>query len=409
MDQPSEAPVTDSAQQAVAAVVVLAAGGGTRMKSGTSKLLHRVGGHSLLSYALQAASALEPEHLVVVVGHLREQVLAHLHDIAPHVNTAVQDQQRGTGHAVQCGLADLGQLTGEIVVTYGDVPMLEGQTLIDLVSSHRQQHNQVTVLTALVEDPTGYGRIVRDGDAVLAIVEHRDADSEQITIREINSGIYVFDAATLAHGLANLTDDNDQGELYLTDVISIARDRGERVGAYVTDDVWQTEGVNDRVQLAAMQGEMNRRILHKWMRNGVTIVDPASTWVENGVDLGRDVTLLPGTHLEGATSVADNVTIGPDTTLVDCEVGEGASVVRSHCVLAMIGAKSSVGPFAVLRPGTETADAVKLGSFIETKAARFGAGSHADFFAYVGDAEVPAGASVPPFQSTSGSDAAHGA
>lgn len=360
----------------VAAVVVLAAGGGTRMKSTTSKLLHQVGGRSMLSYALDAASALEPEHLVVVVGHQREQVLAHLDEIAPGVTTAVQDQQNGTGHAVQCGLAGLGELTGEVVVTYGDVPMLQGETLVSLVEEHRARRNQVTVLTAVVDNPFGYGRILRDGgdpEIVEGIVEQKDADEAQQQIREINSGIYVFDAATLAHGLANLRADNAQGELYLTDVLGIARGRGERVGAWICDDVWQTEGVNDRVQLAAMNREMNRRSVEKWMRAGVTVLDPASTVIEDGVDLAQDITLHPGTLLQGATSVASGASIGPEVTLLDCEVGAGATVVRSHCQLSVIGAGASVGPYAHLRPGTEVGEGARVESFTETRAVSIGA------------------------------------
>ncbi len=392
--QSSPGTVDDSAH--VSAVVVLAAGGGTRMKSSTSKLLHHVGGRSMLSYALEAASALDPEHLVVVVGHQREQVLDHLRDVAPHVVTAVQEEQRGTGHAVQCGLATLGDVSGEIVVTYGDVPMLDGETLLGLVTDHRTHGNRITVLTAIVDDPTGYGRVLRDGGQVVGIVEQRDATDEQRTIREINSGIYVFDAATLGHGLANLRADNSQGELYLTDVIGIARERGERVGAFVCDDVWQTEGINDRVQLAAMNREMNRRIVERWMREGVTVLDPQTTWIHDGVDLAPDVTLLPGTHVEGATSVAVGATIGPDTTLLDCEVGEDATIVRSHCQLSVVGARASVGPYAVLRPGTEVGPGARVGSFVETLATRIGEGATVPALTHLADTEVPAGAVGSP-------------
>ena len=315
------------------AVVILAAGEGKRMKSARSKLLHEVAGHSLLSYAVSTATNLQPEHIVVVVGHGRDQVEAHLAEIAPHVTTAVQEQQLGTGHAVQVALDRLGELSGEVVVTYGDVPMLTTETLAALLAEHRRQQAAVTVLTARVPDPTGYGRILRDADDVVeGIIEHRDADEVQSSINEINSGIYVFEADLLRSALAELSPDNDQGELYLTDVLGVARRAGGTVAAMVTDDLWQTEGVNDRVQLSAMNAEMNRRILHRWMRSGVTIVDPASTWVQASVDLAPDVTLLPNTSLEGATSVAAGATIGPDTTLIDVEVGESATVVRTHGV-----------------------------------------------------------------------------
>lgn len=361
----------------VAAVVVLAAGGGTRMKSSTSKLLHQVAGRSMLSYAVSAAQAVQPEHLVVVVGHEREQVLAHLADIAPHVETAVQDQQNGTGHAVQCGLAGLDDLAGEVLVTYGDVPMLTGDTLQRLVEAHREARSAITVLTAHVPDPTGYGRVIKDASGqVSSIVEQKDASPEQAAVTEINSGIYVFDAAVLRHGLANLSTDNAQGELYLTDVISIARAASQPVGAWSIDDVWQTEGVNDRLQLARMNVEVNRRIVERWMREGVTVLDPATTWITDDVTLARDVTLLPGTSLEGATSISSGVTIGPDTTVKDCEVDACATIVRSHCELATIGAGATVGPFAHLRPGTEVGPAAEVGSFVETRHTTIGSGAH---------------------------------
>lgn len=378
----------------VSAVVVLAAGGGTRMKSNTSKLLHEVAGHSMLSYALTAASAVEPEHLVVVVGHKREQVLAHLEEIAPHVTTAVQEEQRGTGHAVQCGLAGLGELSGEVLVTYGDVPMLTGETLQQLVSAHRAQENKITVLTAEVPDPTGYGRIIRENGLVRRIVEQKDADDTEKAVKEINSGIYIFDADALSHGLANISDDNAQGELYLTDVIDITNQAGGRVGAFMIDDLWQTEGVNDRVQLARMNAEMNRRIVEKWMRAGVTIQDPNTTWIHKDVDLAQDVTILAGTHLEGATSIATGAVVGPDTTLTDVEVGEGATVIRTHGSLAVIGAGATVGPFSFLRPGTELGAKGKIGAFVETKNAHIGDGSKVPHLTYCGDAEIGEGVNV---------------
>ncbi|WP_203568470.1 bifunctional UDP-N-acetylglucosamine diphosphorylase/glucosamine-1-phosphate N-acetyltransferase GlmU [Aestuariimicrobium ganziense] len=384
----------EQSSRSVAAVVVLAAGGGTRMKSSTSKLLHKVAGHSMLSYAVSAAQALQPQRLVVVVGHEREQVLAHLDDIAPHVSTAVQDQQNGTGHAVQCGLADLGELDGEVVVTYGDVPMLTGETLVELVEAHRAAGAKATVLTAHVDDPYGYGRIVRDGERVARIVEQKDCSDDEASITEINSGIYVFDADTLRHGLGNLTTDNAQGELYLTDVITIANQRGELVTAKIIDDVWQTEGVNDRVQLARMNREMNNRIVEGWMRAGVTVVDPATTWIHASVDLAQDVTILPNTTLEGATSVATGATIGPDTTLVDVEVGEGATVIRTHGTLAVIGAGADVGPFSYLRPGTQLGAKGKIGAFVETKNAVIGDGAKVPHLAYAGDAVIDAGANI---------------
>ena len=386
---------SDQAPSPVAAVVILAAGEGKRMKSSRSKLLHEIAGHSMLSYAVTAATEVQPGHIVVVVGHLRDQVEEHLAEIAPHVLTAVQEEQLGTGHAVQVALAQLADLDGDVIVTYGDVPMLTGETLAALVSEHRTQQAIVTVLTAEVPDPTGYGRILRDADGMVSgIVEHRDADEIQRQISEINSGIYVFDAAALKTALTELEPTNEQGELYLSDVPAVVRQAGQPVAALLIDDLWQTEGVNDRIQLSRMNAEVNRRILHHWMREGVTVVDPATTWVHASVDLASDVILLPGTSLEGATSVGAGARIGPDTTLIDVEVGENAVVTRTQASLSVIGPAANVGPFAYLRPGTTLGAGGKIGTFVEAKNARIGAGAKAPHLSYLGDAVIGEGANI---------------
>ncbi|HEY9411597.1 MAG TPA: bifunctional UDP-N-acetylglucosamine diphosphorylase/glucosamine-1-phosphate N-acetyltransferase GlmU [Jiangellaceae bacterium] len=378
-----------------AAVVVLAAGEGTRMKSSTPKVLHELAGRTLVGHAVAAAELLEPEHLTVVVGHGRDLVSAHLADVAPRVTTAVQDRQLGTGHAVGCALEALPELDGVIVVTYGDVPLLTGQTLRDLVDRHVADGNGVTVLTAEVADPTGYGRIVRDPDGgVRGIVEHKDASAEVLAVREINSGIYAFDADVLRTGLKQLTTDNSQGELYLTDVLSIARTDGRRVGAHETTDSWQTEGVNDRVQLAAMHRELNRRVTEGWMRAGVTVVDPATTWIDVTVQLGRDVVVRPGVQLHGTTVIAERAVIGPDSTLTDTQVGAGASVVRTHALGAVIGADATVGPFTYLRPGTQLGVKAKAGAYVEVKASTVGDGAKVPHLSYVGDATIGEGANI---------------
>ena len=386
---------SDQAPSPVAAVVILAAGEGKRMKSSRSKLLHEIAGHSMLSYAVTAATEVQPGHIVVVVGHLRDQVEEHLAEIAPHALTAVQEEQLGTGHAVQVALAQLADLDGDVIVTYGDVPMLTGETLAALVSEHRTQQAIVTVLTAEVPDPTGYGRILRDADGMVSgIVEHRDADEIQRQISEINSGIYVFDAAALKTALTELEPTNEQGELYLSDVPAVVRQAGQPVAALLIDDLWQTEGVNDRIQLSRMNAEVNRRILHHWMREGVTVVDPATTWVHASVDLASDVILLPGTSLEGATSVGAGARIGPDTTLIDVEVGENAVVTRTQASLSVIGPAANVGPFAYLRPGTTLGAGGKIGTFVEAKNARIGAGAKAPHLSYLGDAVIGEGANI---------------
>jgi bifunctional UDP-N-acetylglucosamine pyrophosphorylase / glucosamine-1-phosphate N-acetyltransferase len=386
---------SDQASSPVAAVVILAAGEGKRMKSSRSKLLHEVAGYSMLSYAVTAATAVQPEHVVVVVGHLRDQVEEHLAEIAPHVLIAVQEEQLGTGHAVQVALGQMADLDGDVIVTYGDVPMLTGETLAALLSEHRTRQAMVTVLTAEVADPTGYGRILRDSEGMVrGIVEHRDADEMQRQITEINSGIYVFDAAALKAALTELKPTNDQGELYLSDVPAVVRQAGQPVAALLIEDVWQTEGVNDRIQLSRMNAEVNRRILHRWMREGVTVVDPATTWVHASVDLAPDVILLPGTSLEGATSVSAGARIGPDTTLIDVEVGENAVVTRTQASLSVIGPGANVGPFAYLRPGTTLGAGGKIGTFVEAKNARIGAGAKAPHLSYLGDAVIGEGANI---------------
>ena len=349
----------------------------------------------MLSYAVTAATTVQPEHIVVVVGHFRDQVEAHLAEIAPHVLIAVQEEQLGTGDAVQAALGQVADLTGDVIVTMGDVPMLTGETLAALLEEHRARHAAATVLTAQVPDPTGYGRVLRDGDGrVTGIVEHRDADDTQREITEINSGIYVFDAAILRAALTDIAPQNDQGELYLTDVLTVVSQAGKPVGALLIDDLWQTEGVNDRIQLCRMNTEVNRRILQRWMRDGVTVVDPATTWVHASVDLAADVVLLPGTSLEGATSIGAGAQIGPDTTLIDVEVGENAVVTRTQASLSVIGPGANVGPFAYLRPGTTLGAGGKIGTFVEAKNARIGAGAKAPHLSYLGDAVIGEGANI---------------
>jgi bifunctional UDP-N-acetylglucosamine pyrophosphorylase / glucosamine-1-phosphate N-acetyltransferase len=393
-----------------AAVIVLAAGGGTRMKSQTPKVLHRIGGQSLISRALHAAHGLQPEHLVAVVGHGREQVTPQIESLGLPVVTAVQDEQLGTGHAVQCALSSLTGpqgvapqgLTGTVLVTYGDVPLLTTDALHELLATHTDEGNAVTLLTAVVADPTGYGRVVREQDVagadhggqVAAVVEQRDATDEQRAIAEINSGIYAFEAAVLSEALARIRTDNVQGELYLTDVVGIARADGLRVGAVRTDDVWVTEGVNDRVQLSRLGAELNRRTLERHMRAGVTVVDPRTTWVDDSVVCEPDSTLLPGVQLHGDTRVASGATVGPDSTLTDVAVGADATVVRCHGSGAVVGEGASVGPFAYLRPGTVLGAGGKIGTFVETKNASIADGAKVPHLSYVGDAEVGEGSNV---------------
>ncbi|MCC2278449.1 bifunctional UDP-N-acetylglucosamine diphosphorylase/glucosamine-1-phosphate N-acetyltransferase GlmU [Streptomyces sp. ET3-23] len=377
-----------------AAVVVLAAGEGTRMKSATPKVLHTLCGRSLVGHVVSASRELDPEHLVVIVGHAREQVSAHLAEIDPGVRTAVQHEQNGTGHAVRMGLEELSDsgiaLDGTVVVVCGDTPLLTGDTLKRLSDTHAADGNAVTVLTAEVPDSTGYGRIVRDAatGAVTAIVEHKDATDEQRAIREINSGVFAFDAQLLTDALGKVRTDNSQGEEYLTDVLGILREAGHRVGAAVAGDHREILGINNRVQLAEARKLLNERLLHAAMMSGVTVVDPATTWVDVTVTFEPDALVHPGTQLLGATHLAAGSEVGPNTRLKDTSVGAGAHVDNTVADSARIGEGASVGPYAYLRPGTNLGPKSKAGAYVEMKNAEIGEGTKVPHLSYVGDATI---------------------
>ncbi|WP_200950135.1 MULTISPECIES: bifunctional UDP-N-acetylglucosamine diphosphorylase/glucosamine-1-phosphate N-acetyltransferase GlmU [unclassified Nocardioides] len=371
-------------------VVVLAAGGGTRMKSKTMKVLHEVGGRSMIGHVLNAVQAMEPQRIVAVIGTQREQVGPHIQQLVPEAILAVQESQDGTGHAVRVAIDALdGPLEGTVVVVTGDTPLLRGDSLRAFAEEHEAAERAVSILSGIVPNPFGYGRIVRnkEGD-VEAIVEEKDATPLQRDIGEINSGILAFDASFLAEALTKIGNNNANAEFYLTDTVGIAREAGLTVGAYAIDDVSQTEGANDRAQLAALGRELNRRIVTQWMKDGVTVMDPETTWIDADVVLNRDVTILPGTQLLGATVIGEDAVVGPDTTLKDCEIGQGARVVRTHGELAVIGDEANVGPFSYLRPGTNLGARGKIGAFVETKNAQIGNGSKVPHLSYVGDAEI---------------------
>jgi bifunctional UDP-N-acetylglucosamine pyrophosphorylase / glucosamine-1-phosphate N-acetyltransferase len=376
------------------AVLVLAAGAGTRMRSDLNKVLHPLAGRSMLGHALHALAKLSPQHLVVVVGSDRERVGAAVTELADHlgrgIDIAVQDAPRGTGHAVASALPALpADFAGTVVVTTADVPLMDADTLAELIDTHGTAGASATVLTTTVPEPDGYGRILRTQDGeVIGIVEQADATVSQQAIREVNGGVYAFDAAALRSALGRLTSDNAQGELYLTDVIAIVRgDRGI-VRAHHIDDSALIAGVNDRVQLAEVGAELNRRIVATHQRAGVTVIDPATTWIDVDVTIGRDTVIHPGTQLLKATAIGAECTIGPDTTLTTMEVGDRASVIRTHGELSVIGADATVGPFTYLRPGTTLGDDGKLGAFVETKNATIGTGTKVPHLTYVGDADI---------------------
>jgi bifunctional UDP-N-acetylglucosamine pyrophosphorylase / glucosamine-1-phosphate N-acetyltransferase len=388
--QPGAAP-----EDGVAAVVVLAAGQGTRMKSALPKVLHTLGGRSMLGHVLAAAEPLSARHTLVVVGAGREAVAEHLGAVAPAARPVVQEEQRGSGHAAAVALDAVPDLEGPVLLVNGDAPLLRPETIGALVDAHRAAGNVLTVLTAEVEDPTGLGRIVRDGSGrVTAIVEERDATPEQRAVREVNAGVYVGDAAALRRALGALGEDNDQGEQYLTDVLGLLVAEGAPVGGAPAEDPVDVLGCNDRRELAARRRTLNDRLLDDLMREGVTVVDPATTWVDVTVTVGPDAVIEPGVQLRGTTSVASDAVVGPDSTLTDTTVGEGATVVRAHCVGAEIGPEVSVGPFSYLRPGTRLRAGAKVGTFVETKNAEIGAGSKVPHLSYVGDATIGEGTNI---------------
>lgn len=374
------------------AIIVLAAGQGTRMRSRLPKVLHPIAGRPLVGHVLTTASHLRADHIEVVVRHERDRVVETLSRSYPEAVIVDQDEIPGTGRAVQVAVDALpDDFEGDVLVLSGDVPLLEADTLRALVDAHRGAAAAATVLSALLDDPTGYGRVIRDADGTVArIVEQKDATAEEAAVTEINSGVYVFRATALRTFLTKIDRNNAQGELYLTDVIGLLRSARETVAAEIAADTEATFGVNDRVQLAAAGRVLNDRIIRRWQREGVTVVDPATTWIDDDAKLAADVTLLPNTVISGATVVESGATIGPDTSLVDCEVGADAVIRRSDATLAVIGSGANVGPFAYIRPGTVLGARGKIGTFVETKNSQIGEASKVPHLSYIGDTTIGA-------------------
>jgi len=332
-----------------AAVIVLAAGEGTRMKSPLPKTLHRVCGQTMLGHCLAAAAELAPSRLIVVVGHDAERVTAHATEQEPGVIIVVQDYLGGTGHAVRVVLETVGTIGGTVVVTYADTPLLTGATLSGLVRARETAGAAAAVLTARVSDPAGYGRIIRDdAGAFAAIVEHADATADQRAIGEINTGMYAFDGDLLADAVKRVRTDNSQGEEYLTDAVSVLCCDGYPVVTVECQDFDEVQGVNDLAQLARASRVMNSRLIEAMMRAGVKVADPATTWLDVGVDVAPGASIGPGTQLEGSTSVAAGAAVGPGCLLRDTVVGPGATVIQSVCESAVIEGGARIGPFAHL-------------------------------------------------------------
>lgn len=372
------------------AVVVLAAGEGTRMRSSKPKVMHELAGLPLIGHALATATALDAAYVVPVVRYQKELISDYIKAFYPTAVIAEQDEIPGTGRAVECALEVLPKdFNGAVIVTSGDVPLLDVATLESLLDAHLEGGYAATVLTAVVEDPSGYGRVMRSNDGkFIEIVEHRDADSKQLEIKEVNAGVYVFDVAALRDALAKVGSHNAQGEKYLTDAAAEILRAKQKVQALAVSDNWLVAGINDRVQLSEVAAELNYRICEAWQLAGVTILDPSSTFIDVTVQLGEDVTLLPGTHLKGVTKISQGATVGPEVVMQDTEVGESATVIKSVITGSKIGDNASVGPYAYLRPGTDLGESAKIGTFVETKNAKISAGSKVPHLSYVGDAEI---------------------
>jgi bifunctional UDP-N-acetylglucosamine pyrophosphorylase / glucosamine-1-phosphate N-acetyltransferase len=373
--------------------VILAAGEGTRMRSATPKVLHPVCGRAMIEWPVAAAREAGAGRVVVVDGPKR----ALAGRLPEGVEIAVQEEPKGTGDAVKAAAGHIGEET--VVVLMGDVPLISAEAVRDLAAHHEQAGAAATMATMVLEHPGSYGRVVRDAQGdVEKVVEAKggegDATAEQLAIKEVNTGIYAFDGAALRQALDELTPDNSQGELYLPDVLPRMRARGLTVAAHLVDDPALTLGVNDRVDLANITRLAQGRILERHMRAGVTIVDPASTTVDAGVEIGRDTTIQPGTQLRGATTVGEGCEIGPHTTLLDCTLGDRVSAIHSYATGARADDGATIGPFAYLRPDAHLHQKAKVGTFVEVKNSSIGPGAKVPHLSYVGDAEVGEGSNL---------------
>ncbi|HVT00199.1 MAG TPA: bifunctional UDP-N-acetylglucosamine diphosphorylase/glucosamine-1-phosphate N-acetyltransferase GlmU [Solirubrobacterales bacterium] len=374
-------------------VLVMAAGEGTRMRSSTPKMLHPVCGRPMVAWPILAAREAGAGRVAAIVSPGRD-ISAGLPE---GVETVEQPQSDGTGGAIRAA-SSLIEAAETVLVLSGDVPLISGATIAALLEAHASSGAAATMLTIELDDPGAYGRVVRAADgSVEKVVEAKaagDADPAQLAIREINAGTYVFDAAPLAAALAGLSADNAQGEYYLPDVFPALRAAGHTVAAHLADDLAVTMGVNNRVDLAAVEVEARRRLLEAHMLAGVTVVDPASTWIDAGVEIGADARIEPGTSLRGATTVGAGAVVGPHTTALDAEIGAEASVLRSHLDGARVGDGATVGPFTYLRPGTVLEAGAKAGAFVEIKNSHIGKGAKIPHLSYIGDADVGSGSNV---------------
>lgn len=366
--------------------VILAAGQGTRMKSSLYKVLHPVCGKPMVQHVLDQVTKLTLSKVVTVVGHGAEKVKSELGDRTEY---ALQGEQLGTAHAVMQAASFLENEEGTTIVICGDTPLIPAETMSALLEHHQETKAKATILTAKAEDPTGYGRIVRNQEGTVEkIVEHKDATEAERAIAEINTGTYCFDNKELFKALNNVSNDNVQGEYYLPDVIEILQKEGKVISAYQTASFEETLGVNDRIALSQAEKFMKKRINNEHMRNGVTIIDPDNTYISVDAKIGRDTTIYPGTMIIGETVIGEECVIGPNTEIKNCKIDHKTTIRQSVAHDSEIGSEVQVGPFAHIRPSSHISDEVKIGNFVEVKKSSMGKGSKASHLSYIGDAEV---------------------
>lgn len=372
--------------------VILAAGKGTRMKSSLPKVLHQVGGKPMVQHVLDAAVFAGAAKSIVIVGFGAESVTEAL---AGQAEFAVQAEQLGTGHAVMQARTQLAGFDGTVMVLCGDTPLLTGEVLRRLYAEHTAARAAATVLTSIMPEPAGYGRVIRDpAGQVVKIVEHKDASPAELAVPEINTGIYCFEAGLLLTALDSLTCNNSQGEYYLTDVIAILNNQGNKVWAVPADDYRDTLGINSRVQMAQAEGIIRRRKLETLMDNGVTIMDPNSTFIDAQVEIGPDTVIYPFTWIEGHSKIGAHAAIGPNSRLTNTVVGDHATIHFTYAHDCVVGDQVTVGPYVHLRPHTELHKGVKIGNFVEVKNTVVGEKSKIPHLSYIGDTDMGAGVNI---------------
>lgn len=365
--------------------IILAAGEGTRMKSKRSKVLHEVLGKTLVQYVIDAAKYAGSQKICLVVGYKGDEVKEEIGDA---IEYAIQKDRLGTGHAVMQADYFIEE-GGDILILYGDTPLITGETLKNLIEIHRKEKNGVTILSAVVEDSTGYGRIIRDESGnFIKNVEHKDANGEELKVKEINGGMYCFQAKLLKEALKELTNNNVQGEYYLTDTLHIILSKGYKVNAVLAKDSSEILGINSRVQLSEVTQLMKRRINNNYMESGVTIIDSENTYIEPDVQIGEDTIIYPGCMLQGKTVIGKDCIIGPNARIYNTIIGEDVNIESSVVLESEIGSNTSVGPFAYIRPNSKIGDHIKIGDFVEVKNSTIGNNTKVSHLTYIGDADV---------------------